>query len=129
MALHDTGMSRFAQWWKRELRAGHAFAHGAHRAAPERYFVRERSSVLLWGMLIPLATVVLVWRFDLWGLLALLLYPLQAVRLALRGTRSPRENWLRAVFLLIGKFPATLGILRFHRRHFLRQQPQLIEHK
>lgn len=131
MALHDSAMSRFTQWWKRELRAGHAFAQGValHGASPERHYVREYRSTVLWGLLIPLATLALVWCFGAWGLLALLIYPLQVVRLGLRGTRTGRENWLRAVFLVIGKFPATLGLMRFHLRRALGQQPRLIDYK
>lgn len=29
MTLHDAAMTRFGQWWKRTVRAGHAFAEGA----------------------------------------------------------------------------------------------------
>jgi GT2 family glycosyltransferase len=121
MALHDSAMSRFTEWWKREQRAGHAFAQGValHGASPERHYVRELRSTMLWGLLIPLATLALVLCFGAWGLLALLVYPLQVVRLGLRGTRSARENWLRAVFLVISKFPATLGVLRFYLRRAL----------
>lgn len=31
MTLHDAAMTRFSQWWKRSVRAGHAFAEGATR--------------------------------------------------------------------------------------------------
>ena len=131
MALHDSAMSRFSQWWKRTLRAGHAFAHGValHGAPPERHYVREYRSALLWGLLIPLATLVLASCFSLWVLLAFLVYPLQVVRLGLRDTRSARESWLRAVFLVIAKFPETLGIMRFHVRRVLGLQPRLIDYK
>jgi GT2 family glycosyltransferase/LmbE family N-acetylglucosaminyl deacetylase len=132
MALHDSGMSRFSQWWKRTLRAGHAFANGValHGAPPERHYVREYRSALLWGLLIPLATVVLVLCFGVRVLLlAILVYPLQVVRLGLRDTRSARESWLRALFLVIAKFPETLGIMRFHLRRLRRLQPRLIDYK
>jgi GT2 family glycosyltransferase len=131
MALHDSAMSRFTQWWKRELRAGHAFAEGValHGGSPERHYVRELRSTVLWGLLIPLATLALVLCFCAWGLLALLVYPLQVVRLGLRGKRSARENWLRAAFLVIGKFPATLGVLRFRLRRARGEQPRLIDYK
>jgi len=131
MALHDLAMSRFSQWWKRELRSGHAFAEGValHGAPPERHYVRERRSALLWGLGIPLATVALIAYFGAWGAVGLALYPLQVVRLALRGKRSARENWLYGLFLVIGKFPTTLGVLRFHIRRALGHQPRLIDYK
>jgi GT2 family glycosyltransferase len=131
MALHDLDMSRFSQWWNREVRAGHAFAEGValHGASPARHYVRQRDSVLTWGVAIPLATVTLVAVFGSPGWWLLLLYPLQVVRLALRGTRSARENWLRGLFLVISRFPATIGVLRFYVRRALGQQPRRIDYK
>jgi hypothetical protein len=49
--------------------------------------------------------------------------------LALRGTRSARENWLRGLFLVISRFPSTLGVLRFHVHRALGQQPRRIDYK
>jgi GT2 family glycosyltransferase len=131
MAWHDSAMSQFSQWWRRELRAGHAFAEGValHGARPERHYAREYRSALLWGLGVPLATLLLVALFGPWALLALAVYPLQVVRLALRGTQAPRANWLRALFLVVGKFPALLGVLRYHLRRALGRQPRLIDYK
>ncbi len=131
MALHDLAMSRFSQWWKRAVRGGHAFAEGValHGAAPEKHYAREYRSALAWGLGIPLATLALVALLGPSGTLLLTLYPLQVVRLAVRGRRSARANWLRAFFLVIGKFPETLGVLRFHVRRALGQQPRRIDYK
>jgi GT2 family glycosyltransferase len=122
MAWHDSDMSHFAQWWKRELRAGHAFAEGValHGGGPERHYAREYRSALFWGLGVPLATLLLlVWFRRPWALVPLMLYPVQILRLARRGARAPRDNWLRALFLVLGKFPAALGVLRFHLRRAL----------
>jgi GT2 family glycosyltransferase len=131
MAVHDLAMSRFSQWWKRELRNGHAFAEGValHGAPPERHCVRQYRSTLLWGLGVPLATLALIACFGAWGTATLALYPLQVVRLALRGKRSVRENWWYALFLVIGRFPTMLGALRFHIRRALGHQPRLIDYK
>jgi GT2 family glycosyltransferase len=131
MALHDSAMLRFGQWWQRERRAGHAFAQGTelHRTAPERHYVREFRSALFWGLGVPLIALALVASIGPFGLLAFAIYPLQVVRLAVQGTRSARENWLRAAFLVIGKFPQMLGQLEFYARRTLGRQPRLIEHK
>ena len=131
MALHDSAMSRFGQWWKREQRAGHAFAQGAkmHGAAPERHYVREFRSALFWGVGVPLIALALIASIGPFGSLAFAIYPLQVVRLAMHGTRSARENWLRAVFLVIGKFPEMLGQLQFYARRALGRQSRLIEYK
>lgn len=131
MTLHDAGMTRFSQWWRRSLRAGHAYAEGAylHGQAPERHWLRESRRAWVWGLGIPLATLLACLALGAWGLALLLVYPLQAWRLARRGRRSVRENWLRAVFLVLGKFPEMLGQLRFLRQHFMAGKPALIEYK
>jgi GT2 family glycosyltransferase len=131
MARHDLAMARFTQWWKRELRNGHAFAEGValHGAPPERHYVREYRSALFWGLGIPLATLALIAFFGPSGTLLLALYPLQVVRLALRGGRSARANWLHGLFLVIGKFPEVLGVLRFHWRRALGREPRRIDYK
>jgi GT2 family glycosyltransferase len=131
MALHDSAMLRFGQWWKREQRAGHAFAQGAemHGAPPEKHYAREARSALFWGLGVPLMTLALAASIGPPGLLAFVIYPLQVVRLALRGTRSRRENWLHAGFLVIGKFPQVLGELQYYARRALGRRSRLIEHK
>ena len=79
MTLHDAGMTRFGQWWKRSLRSGHAFAEGAylHGASSERHWVRESRRAWVWGGVIPLLILLGVPMLG-WGALALsFLYPLQ----------------------------------------------------
>ncbi|MCA1993210.1 MAG: glycosyltransferase, partial [Coleofasciculus sp. S288] len=47
MTLHDAQMTHFSQWWKRTLRAGHAYAEGAwlHGRSSERHWVKESRSI------------------------------------------------------------------------------------
>ena len=131
MTLHDAAMTRFGQWWQRSLRGGYAFAEGAflHGAAPERHWQRESRRIWIWGLAIPLAIIAASAWFGGWGLLLLLIYPLQAVRLARRGVRSARENWLQAVFLVLGKFPEMLGQVKFLLNRFGAGKAVLIEYK
>jgi GT2 family glycosyltransferase len=131
MALHDAAMLRFTLWWKRALRAGYAFAEGAclHGRSPERHYVRESVSAWTWGLGIPVATLL----FTLWmgwaGLLLLTAYPLQVIRLGLRGQYSARANWWRAFFLVLGKFPEIIGQLKFLHRVLTGNRQRLIEYK
>jgi GT2 family glycosyltransferase len=131
MALHDAAMTRFGQWWKRSQRTGYAFAEGAalHGAPPERHWVRESRSARYWGLGMPLFAFICTALVGPLGLITLAVYPLQVVRLALRGDRSMRENWWRALFLVIGKFPEMLGQLEFLTDHYLRGKSRLIEYK
>ena len=61
MTLHDAAMTRFGQWWKRSKRAGYAFGEGVrlHGAPPERHYVPHARRALVWGILLPAATVLL----------------------------------------------------------------------
>lgn len=127
MAAHDAAISRFGQWWRRTLRAGYAFAQSAalHGAPPERLGVRESRSAWLWGFVLPILTSACAGMAGPWGLAVLAAYPLQVARLAMRGARTPGENWRHAAFLVLGKFPEVLGQLKFR----LERHARLIEYK
>jgi GT2 family glycosyltransferase len=131
MALHDGDMRRFSQWWKRSKRTGYAYAEGfaMHGAPPANHYRRELRSVCIWAIVIPALVLIAVLVLSPWCLTALLLYPLQVVRLALRGRRDARTNWLYALFVVIGKIPEFHGLLRFYRDRFRRRQKRLIEYK
>jgi hypothetical protein len=132
MALHDAAMTRFSQWWRRAMRGGYAFAQGRslHGDGPERHWVRESRSALTWGVWIPLATagLVIATQSPL-PLLGLLAYPLQMARMLHTMTGGPRERRLRALFLMIAKFPEGLGQLKYLTMRLLRRRGGLIEYK
>jgi len=131
MALHDAAMTHFWQWWKRTLRTGYAYAEGAylHGATPEMHKVKESRRIWIWGLWIPMASVVLSIWLGVLGLTILLVYPAQVVRLALRGTRSLKENWVCAIFLVLGKFPEAMGQLKYIYNRLNRKAVRLIEYK
>jgi GT2 family glycosyltransferase len=133
MTLHDAAMTRFGQWWKRSVRSGHAFAEGAylHGASSERHWVRESLRAWLWGGVMPVLILLGVPLFG-WGALApSALYPLQMLRLALQGagSLSLRDSWLRAVFVLLGKFPEFEGQVRYWVSRLRPTKVDLIEYK
>jgi hypothetical protein len=113
------------------VRAGFAYAQGAalYGAPPERHFVRETRRAWTWGLGVPLAALLLALLFGWWALLLFIVYPLQVIRLALRGKRSTRENWWRAAALVVCKFPEMLGQLKFVVSWYRRVPPHLIEYK
>jgi glycosyltransferase involved in cell wall biosynthesis len=131
MTLHDAAITRFGQWWKRSMRGGYAYAEGAHLhgAPPERHWVRESRRAWIWGLGIPVVTVGLAISLGTWGIVVLLAYPVQIVRLALRGNRSMKENWWRALFLVLGKFPEAMGQLNFLYNRLVGKTAHLIEYK
>ena len=131
MALHDAALYHFSQWWKRMVRGGYAYAQGAreHGAPPEEHWVEESRRIWAWGLLIPLGVLILALTLDLRLLWFLAIYPLQVIRLAVLGPRSWRQNWVRAVALVLCKFPEMLGQLKFLMDKQRRVQSSLIEYK
>ncbi len=131
MTWHDAAMTRFGQWWKRNVRSGHAFAEGAalHGAPPERHFVAETRRAVFWGGVFPLA-VLLAAIVQPWLLLALLVYPLQWARIGARMARDRRPiPWMYAAFLLLGRFPEAQGVFKLWLGHLFGRRSALIEYK
>nr|WP_217630661.1 glycosyltransferase [Paracoccus tibetensis] len=124
MTWHDADMTRFAQWWRRSRRTGHAYAEGAalHGAPPERHWRTETRRALVWGALLPAAAILGALVHPA-ALLLLLAYPAQVLRL------SRRMGWERAFFNVLGKFPEALGALSYLVNRLRRRQVRLIEYK
>jgi glycosyltransferase involved in cell wall biosynthesis len=133
MTLHDAAMARFGQWWKRNLRAGHAYAqaYAMHGRPPERFRAREVRSNWFWGLLLPLVSVALAWPTRGWSLLLLLGYPLLFARMYWRGKRSmpARDAAPWAAFVLLGKFANAAGQLKFTLNRLRGRQSTVIEYK
>jgi glycosyltransferase involved in cell wall biosynthesis len=131
MTVHDAAMLHFSQWWKRMKRTGFASAQGAalHGAPPERLGVTESRRGWLWGLGFPLLVLLLALLIQWWALVLMIVYPAQIIRLGLRGTRSPRENWWRAGSLVLGKLPEMLGQVKFAVDRYRHVRSRLIEYK
>lgn len=126
MTLHDAALTRFGQWWRRIKRGGHAFAEGAalHGDPPERHYVYETRRALLWGAALPALTVASAVVSPWIALGLLVLWPLQILRLTLRGM-DPVE----ASFLTLGKLPEAQGVLLYHWKRWRGHRTKLIEYK
>ncbi len=130
MTLHDAAMTRFGQWWKRTMRGGYAFAEGAHLHGREHnHWVREARSAAIWGLLLPLAIVAGAMLWSPWALIALALYPMQMLRMALKAPAATPSRWQRAFFLVLGKFAEGAGWLKFHALRLSGARGRLIEYK
>lgn len=134
MTLHDAQMTAFGQWWKRSLRAGHAFAEGAHLhgAPPERHWVKETRSNWLWGLVIPGVAIALALPTHGLSLLLLLGYGLMTFKVYryFQSTGlSTQDAALYASFCMLGKFPNVLGQLKFYGDRLFGQTSRLIEYK
>lgn len=133
MAKHDANILHFTQWWRRSLRSGHAIGQRAHLHGHSvlKDCMRERTSVLVWGLAVPL--------FALGGLLIsfwvslgfMALYSVLAWKIL--RYRQKRENSLEdaifyAAFIVLGKFPESIGVLRFWKNQLM-EDYRIIEYK
>jgi len=115
MTLHDAAMTKFSQWWKRNIRAGHAYAEGnaRHGDPPECFRAKEVRSNFLWGLVLP------------WAL------PLLAVKVYLnqRKRLSPKDARTYSIFVALSKIPQVLGQLKFCYNQWRGKKTALIEYK
>lgn len=124
MTWHDANIMRFAQWWKRTERAGHAFAEGAARFSTRDrpHWRSEVRRIWLWGAILPAMALFGAFLHPAF-LLLLHAYPLQVMRLR----RS--LGWFGASMNTFGKLPELIGALRFHGRRLSGRGMHLIEYK
>lgn len=124
MGIHEGGIDRFSQWWRRTVRAGHAFAalHAFHPRSAHG-FARNRRRILFWGGIVPLAALLGLAlgmagdrRWLLLTAAALALVTAQAARMAIREGRrhGPARGCAFALFMTLGKYAEMAGLLRYH---------------
>ena len=135
MASHDAAITSFRQWWRRNRRAGHAYAQVAalHGGGEERYFVRDRRRILIWGLALPMAALAAAPFTRGISLPVLIcLYGLQLVHIV-RGCRkrgwASRDAWAYGFFTVISRFPALQGLLEYYWRRMRRRAMTIIEYK
>jgi GT2 family glycosyltransferase len=135
MASHDAAITSFGQWWRRNRRAGHAYAQVAalHGGGDERYFVRDRRRILIWGLALPVAALAAAPFTHCISLLVLLCaYALQFAHIV-RGCRkrgwATRDAWAYGFFTVISRFPALQGLLEYYWRRMRRRSMTIIEYK
>ena len=134
MCWHDAAMTRFAQWWRRNVRGGHAYAQvsAMHKCSPQRLWVKESRSIWAWGLILPALALALLWP-ALWAsVLIAALYPLQGARIY-RGKRKqglrPRDAAVYAGSVMLGKFAQVVGQIKFWSRRLRGARSTIIEYK
>ncbi len=132
MTLHDAAILHFAQWWKRSMRTGYAFAQGVdlHGHPPERHWVAESRRAFIWGGILPLLMIGFLVVCPLISLGFLLIYSMQLCRLGLSYKKSNVERPLgMAFYLVLGKLPEFLGQIKFLKGLVTQKSSALIEYK
>ena len=139
MALHDLAMTRFGQWWKRQVRFGYGSMDVATRFKWPR-FQRNNLTARFWSawLLGVLTAGPLAAGFPRHGvllflaLMLLILWPSQLGRIALRTWRAGQPFALSvayAFFLMVSFWPQMLGQLLYWNDRARKQNFRLIEHK
>lgn len=135
MASHDAAITSLAQWWQRNRRAGHAYAQVAalHGGGDERYFIRDRRRILVWGLALPVAALAAApFTRGISLLILLCAYGLQLLHIVRGGLRRgwpSRDTWGYAFFTVLSRFPALQGLLEYYWRRMRHQSMTIIEYK
>jgi glycosyltransferase involved in cell wall biosynthesis len=133
MATHRADITRFAQWWRRSVRAGHALAHryALHGQSRLQDCKRAYWSTIIWGGLMPAAAFLLAPLTQ--GLSLLLCAAYGALMIRMMGHFRRQGAGLAtaataALFGIIAKFANFAGLVRFHI-HRSRGTTKLVEYK
>jgi len=130
MTLHDANMTRFSQWWQRNVRSGYAFALGEylHGKKAEQHWVNEARRGRLWGGYIPL-TILISTIINPLCFVFISIYLFQVFRIAIKSRHRINNNWKYSFFVTLGKFPEAQGQLRFYFDRLFGLRSNIIEYK
>jgi glycosyltransferase involved in cell wall biosynthesis len=133
MATHDANMTRFSQWWKRNVRAGHAIGQRAllNGQSAVKDCVREQKSTLFWGVFLPIFILILLVPSKGLSLLLLSAYVLLGFKIfkyRIKQGESASDGLIYTFFTVVGKFANAVGLLKFYKNN-LKNQYHIIEYK
>ncbi len=140
MALHNADMTRFGQWWNRQVRTGYA-GYDVERRFQLGVFDRNLKSACFWGLCLPfvaiIATLALTCFVSAWWAIGCLLAATLAVSLqTLRISRRMKSKGLTlkqslqfGFFTMVSKLPIALGIVQQVVATALGKQARLVEYK
>lgn len=132
MTLHDAAMTKLSQWWKRHVRAGHAYAESyyLHGSSPEKFRLKEVRSNIFWVSLLIVIVSLSVLKPVF--LFCLIFFLIQILRLTLRE-KSYNTNLRRSLLLstsnLLSKVPQSQGIFVYYKNLLVGKKQDLIEYK
>ena len=137
MTLHDLGIDSFSAYWRRALRAGHAYAEVAHRYrnSPDPLWHNDSRRNLLKGLLLLASPMILVLAFSVSPGLAFGLCIAAAAMIARSAHRgrwkSPdrTDRWLYAIHSHFQQIPILFGQLTWRLHRWKGENRRLIEYK
>ncbi len=135
MSIHDAAITRFGQWWRRQVRSGHAAAELTSRQKNHWSVngLRIVRSLAIWTVLLPATALGLALACSYaWLCLLPAAYGLQWLRIW-RKQRGRGYSWRPAAeyatMILLGKFAELCGTLKYVFTRLRRGRSHLIEYK
>jgi glycosyltransferase involved in cell wall biosynthesis len=138
MTRHDLNMMRFSQYWRRAVRAGHAYAEisDRFRRSADPMWLQESNRNLLCGSFwVGWLTVALMAGAlrSLWIVVWLALLPLLSARSAWKVRyKAPSQTMLLLLYGFhshLQQIPILIGQLKYFLGRRLGEQPKQIEYK
>ncbi len=133
METHDANILKFSQWWNRAVRAGHAVGQRAHINGDTAVqdCVKERKSTIVWGIVMPIVAIIMLFIFPLVSLAILGLYGVMFVkvyRYAKQQGMTHDDALIYTSSIVVGKVANGIGFLKF-QMNAMKKQYVLIEYK
>jgi hypothetical protein len=143
MTLHDAAITRFGQWWRRQLRGGYGAMDVYRRfeVGGERLFAKQTHSAAMWAVGWPAAVIAAGLMGRAIGpsaagwvaaMLVFLAMPLQMARLSARAMArgvGPRTALAYGAMTMLGKWAWFWGQIQYRRGQARGERLQLIEYK
>ena len=127
MGTHDSGMTRFSQWWTRCVKVGFGFMSGSEWGG----WSKQYKSAIFWGLGVPLILVVSAFFTSGLSLLGFALYPVQVYRI-FRNVQGEGLAWydkfIYSFFCVLSKFPEAQGVIAFYINK-IKKKNTLIQYK
>ncbi len=133
MALHDSAMTRFPQWWKRSIRSGQGFAQGyALHSSGSNYKLLDLLRIWVWSFVFPCLIFFSAMWGSPWCLFLFIIYPIQILRIA-KNINNILDDWNHsfyyAFFNVLAKWPQLFGQVIFLTKKISKKHLTIIEYK
>jgi glycosyltransferase involved in cell wall biosynthesis len=141
---HDIAMSSFRPYWRRAMRSGYAYAEVGwkHRGGSGREWLRPTIGIVIYGLLLPIALVLLpmlaaivpslAWALGIVALLVLLVWAKSAFSM-LRYCHAKGVPWGTAAWYtglnIVCKTAAAIGVVKYLIASARGTRQELIEYK
>lgn len=138
MALHDSAMFHFSQWWNRNRRTGYGAMDLTARFSHPNFkrIIFRVVSWALWTLAVLLISILSLldektsYNIIVYFLLAL--WPINLLRVVFktwRAGKSIKFSFIYAWYMAIGILPQALGVASYISDKFHQRKLRLIEHK